>query len=277
VIDPRDARLTPRSELDWGSERGLFRVVDDAAHPDGGTWSGAWRKNTDELRMKDFAIHAAGVGRGTRVLDLGCADGAQMTYCGLLGAECYGQDLSEASVAVANEKLARLGLTGEAKVGDATSLQFDDNSFDVVLSSDFHEHLTDDQQRETLREVWRVLRPGGRFALKTPNLTYLRASLTVKRLAALAKGRSPLGLTIPHTPGTDDPQHVGLVGRGVLERQLVGAGFEAVEILHAPMRKLGVRPWMTVLSTEIPVLRDVLNEALYSRAYKPIAASYFPT
>jgi SAM-dependent methyltransferase len=200
-----------------------------------------------------------------------------MTYCGLLGAESFGQDLSETSVAVANEKIARLGLTGEAKVGDATSLRFDDNSFDVVLSSDFHEHLTDDQQRATLREVWRVLRPGGRLALKTPNLTYLRASLNAKRLMALARGRSPLGLTIPHTPGTDDPQHIGLIGRGTLERQLVACGFEAVEILHAPMRKLGVRPWMSVLSTEIPVVRDVLNEALYCRAFKPIATAYFPS
>jgi len=210
------------------------------------------------------------------ILDLGCADGAQMVYCGLQGATVYGQDLSQEQVDRVNQKLAYLHLVGEARVGDATELSFDTATFDAVISSDFHEHLDAPAQVAALRECLRVLKPGGTLVLKTPNLGYLRASLWYKRLRALLHGRTPFGYTIPHAKGSFDPQHVGLTTRWHLARHLHEAGFLNWEFHYAALRRFGLRPLMDVASTEVPILRDWLCEDLVCRAWKPIALSHFP-
>jgi SAM-dependent methyltransferase len=226
--------------------------------------------------MKDAAIMALDPRPGLKVLDLGSADGAQMVYCALMGADIAGQDLDQTSVAVANAKLETLSVAGGAVVGDATALHFGDNSFDAVISSDFHEHLTDGQQDAVLREAWRVLKPGGRLVVKTPNLWYLRIALLFKRCHELLARRNPLSVVIPHTPGTDDPQHVGLVSRPLLARQLSEAGFGQVHFIYTPLRRGRISFIVDVLSAEVPFVRDGLCEAVMCIARKPIASAYFP-
>ena len=212
---------------DWFDERGLFGVHQDFdrqdAQPDAGQLT--WRKNVDFLRLKDFALHLLEPRPGMTILDLGCATGTQMIYCALQGAIVYGQDLDETRIQKAREKLARLGLNGHLTVGNAAQTTFPDGTFDAVLSSDFHEHLSASDQIAVLRECRRVLKPGGRLVLKTPNLTYLRAALWFKRFSALMRLRSPFGYVIPHTPGTWNPEHIGLSTRPGLSRQLDVAGF----------------------------------------------------
>jgi SAM-dependent methyltransferase len=51
--------------------------------------------------------------------------------------------------------------------GDATDLPFEDESFDAVTMFDLLEHVPDD--RQAMREAFRVLRPGGFLLLSTPN------------------------------------------------------------------------------------------------------------
>jgi SAM-dependent methyltransferase len=268
----------PRLDVDledFGAERGLFR--DEAAdRRDGEPWAGKWRRNFDFLRLKDHALHLVGPRPGMRVLDLGCANGAQMVMMGLQGAEVDGQDLDPDLVAQANRKLSSLGLEPRAAVGDAAQLQFDDDVFDAVLSSDFHEHFDDVQASAINAEALRVLRPGGRLVVKTPNLRYLRTSLVFKRARGALRGIDPRSFVIPHTPGTIDPEHIGLRTRWDLLRTLEDAGFADVTFSYAPLRRFGRRPWIEVLSTEIPGVRDVLSEDLFSVAYKPIHASWFP-
>ncbi|HLE56816.1 MAG TPA: class I SAM-dependent methyltransferase, partial [Rhodothermia bacterium] len=161
---------------DWADERGLFSIHPDfdraGFHPDQD--EARWHKNVDFLRLKDFALHLLQPRPGMTILDLGCATGTQMIYCALQGATVYGQDLDEARVQQAREKLGRLGLSGHAAVGDAAHTTLTDGMFDAVLSSDFHEHLSFHDQIAVLRECRRVLKPGGRLILKTPNLIYLR-------------------------------------------------------------------------------------------------------
>ncbi|MEZ4454212.1 MAG: class I SAM-dependent methyltransferase [Nannocystaceae bacterium] len=55
----------------------------------------------------------------------------------------------------------------EAKVADGASIPYDDATFDVVVADNVLEHL--DDPTGVLREVARVLRPGGSFLFKTPN------------------------------------------------------------------------------------------------------------
>ena len=97
-----------------------------------------------------------------------------------------------------------------------------------------------------------------------------------KRMRALRRLRNPLKIVIPHTPGTDDPQHIGLTTRWRFTRLLSEAGFLHYEFLYAPLRRFGLSGFIDVLSTEIPVVRDFLCEDLFCRAFKPITLSHFP-
>ncbi len=273
-------RIVPVSsdhDAEWRDLRGLFPVDAGAVRRGAAAPAeDAWCKNFDFLRLKDFALHLLDVRPGMAILDLGCAYGAQMIYAGLQGAAMSGIDLDPVRVAMARRKLTASGLSGDARVGDATALPFEDGRFDGVLSSDFHEHLSHGQQIAVFRESRRVLKPGGRLVLKTPNLNYLTLATWIKRLRALSKGRSPFGYVIAHTEGTQNPEHVGLTTRSRMSRQLEEAGFQNWQWHYAPQRRLGVSYVMDVASTETPFLRDWFCEDLFLVAYKPIASAYFP-
>ncbi|MBM3267961.1 MAG: class I SAM-dependent methyltransferase [Candidatus Sericytochromatia bacterium] len=112
----------------------------------------------------------AGVGPGTRVLDVGC--GVGQTACLLAGAyraDVVGLDRSARMVARARERAGRRGLlrvsdagTGATFLeGDAYALPFDEGSFDVVFAESVTLFL--DRSR-VLPELRRVLVPGGRVA-----------------------------------------------------------------------------------------------------------------
>jgi hypothetical protein len=81
---------------------------------------------------------------------------------------------------------------------------------------------------------------------------------------------------IPHTPGTEDPQHIGLTTRWELTRLLQAAGFLNYQFFTPPLRRFGYSPLMETLSSEIPVLRDWLSEDVVCVALKPISLAHFP-
>lgn len=70
-------------------------------------------------------------------------------------------DYAPYSIRAVRENLKRAGLEGEAIMADAKELPFDDGSVDVVLSGGLLEHFRD--PLPILREMARVLRPGGLF------------------------------------------------------------------------------------------------------------------
>jgi SAM-dependent methyltransferase len=254
--------------------RGYFHIPGEPDEPPR-TTPKRW-KNLDFMRLRDVALQLVDPRPGNRILDVGCANGPTMIYCGLQGAEVFGQDLDPARVAAANEQLRKYAISGEARVGDATALTFPKGHFDAVISSDFVEHIEESTKIQMFKEACRVLRPGGVLVTKTPNLAYLQLSLFYKRLQAVRKLQNPLRLRIPHTPGTEDPQHIGLTTRWGLTRCLVAAGFYNYEFFYAPLRRFGLSPAVEIFSTEVPIVRDLLCEDLFCRATKPIALSHFP-
>lgn len=68
---------------------------------------------------------------------------------------------------------------GSAKIGYSQAIPFPADSFDVVCMSEVIEHLENDVIVQSLREVRRVLRPGGRFLGTVPADEDLRLSLAV--------------------------------------------------------------------------------------------------
>lgn len=101
---------------------------------------------------------------GDAILDVGCSAG-YFEHHFLRGkvARAVGVDINDAAV-----RFAQSSVTGvEFYCCPSNALPFEDNSFDKVLFEDVLEHV--DDETGTLREIKRVLRPGGLLVLSTPN------------------------------------------------------------------------------------------------------------
>ncbi len=100
-----------------------------------------------------------------RALELGAGTGffsLNLLLSGLVE-EVHVSDLSPGMVEAARANAQRLGFTIEGRVADAESLPYEDDSFDLVVGHAVIHHIPDVEA--ALREVLRVLRPGGRFVI----------------------------------------------------------------------------------------------------------------
>jgi ubiquinone/menaquinone biosynthesis C-methylase UbiE len=79
------------------------------------------------------------------------------------GVRLTGIELSPAMLELASQRAAELGREVDFRVGDATTLEFSDESFDTVSCTFSLCTIPDD--RAAVAEAWRVLRPGGHFVL----------------------------------------------------------------------------------------------------------------
>jgi ubiquinone/menaquinone biosynthesis C-methylase UbiE len=115
-----------------------------------------------------------GLRPGERMLDLGCGFGRHAFEAARRGAEVValdaGQDEVEGVLAMFNAMEFEGELVKDAPAtavqGDALHLPFADGSFDRVICSEVLEHIPDDLG--AMRELTRVLRPGGTMAVTVP-------------------------------------------------------------------------------------------------------------
>src|SRR5512132_814535 len=100
-----------------------------------------------------------------KILDVGCGTGANLEMLSEFG-EAEGVDVSPEALSFCQAR----GLE-KVKLGAAEALPYDDNSFDLATGLDVVEHLDDDLAG--LKEMRRVLRPGGRTLLFVPAFMFL--------------------------------------------------------------------------------------------------------
>jgi SAM-dependent methyltransferase len=96
-----------------------------------------------------------------RFLDLGCGLGRNTYLFAESGFATSAMDLSEYSVKTVLEESARRGLSVDVRHGDMNSLPFDDRSFDCILAYLVISHTDSEGIKLILKEMGRVLRPGG--------------------------------------------------------------------------------------------------------------------
>jgi 2-polyprenyl-3-methyl-5-hydroxy-6-metoxy-1,4-benzoquinol methylase len=137
---------------------------------------------------------------GARLLDVGCGSGAFLAQMGRMGWDVTGVDPDPGAVAAAR----RRGLAVQS--GTVYDAAFPDEHFDAITMNHVIEHLHD--IAGTLRECYRILRPGGVLCVVTPNLD--------------AQGHREFGRD---WYGLDAPRHLVLFTATSLKLTLAQAGF----------------------------------------------------
>ena len=133
---------------------------------------------TEEKRViaKELMPYASRIrqqGRNPRLLDLGCGTGELASIFLRAGYEYFGIDIEPERIAYARKTYPK----GKFHVMDAARLRYPNAYFDQILVTGVLHHLSDEQVRDIVREMRRVLRPGGR-ALVMEDIA-LRGSLNL--------------------------------------------------------------------------------------------------
>jgi arsenite methyltransferase len=135
-----------------------------------------WSSLVGKKRVRDRLVAALALSGHERVLDAGCGRGLALIGCAkkLTTGQAVGIDLWAAKDLSQNNPQATLanaaaeGVAGRVAVetGDITRLPFSDASFDAVISMTVLHNIPSREARDqALRELVRVLKPGGRIAI----------------------------------------------------------------------------------------------------------------
>jgi len=182
-----------------------------------------------------------------RVLDIGCGTGLNSRYISSLGHSVYGIDISHEAI----EKYKEQGFEGEV-MDLEVGMTFADASFDVVYASEIIEHVV--HYQKILEDIFRVLRPGGKLILSTPN-----SSFWVYRAGAM------LGMTVSEL---QHPMHLRFFSKKGLIRAFRKCGFE---IEHAS----GQNMYLLLPDVDFSPVGKLLKLCRFTREFRYTSKTYF--
>ena len=213
--------------------------------------------------IKRRQVAALGPGPGVRVLDAGCGRGEVLLACAQAGAEVAGVDYAEAAVEISRETLSDVP-GADVRQADLTALPWGDESFDRVLLGDVIEHVDPPQTVPMLRELRRVLAPGGRVLVHTaPNRLFTQFAWPAVRPLMHAARQGDAARRLDERLEAAESYHVNEQSVYGLRRGLRDAGF------------VSVRAWVdpNVMRTGEHFLTDGLNESRAMRAAGRVASA----
>ncbi|MBF0415232.1 MAG: class I SAM-dependent methyltransferase [Magnetococcales bacterium] len=169
-------------------------------------WDAVW-ENPDNLEEWTYLSHIIcetvavtlrnqGVGPGLRIAEAGCGSGRITLKLGdMFHAIIHFLDFSSVSVNNLKNRVARREIPGHVIQGDLFAIPIRDGSLDVIWNAGVLEHFTGDIQRDALKEMIRVLKPGGLLITLNPfagSLLHTLGKAFVEKLT-----RYPYGEEIP--------------------------------------------------------------------------------
>jgi ubiquinone/menaquinone biosynthesis C-methylase UbiE len=171
--------------------------------------------NSRHSKVTDWGLAKVSIGNDNAILDVGCGGGRTLSkLAAFVGqGKVYGIDFSDESVALSKKTNAQWIRDGRVEVrhGSVSQLPFSDGMFDLVTAVETHFWWPD--LPKDLREVFRVLKPGGRFAIIAE--VYRGANTRTAKMIEMYAAKA--GMTIL---GTDEHREL-----------LAGSGLSDVEVL----------------------------------------------
>ena len=179
-------------------------------------------------------------GRPTdRVLDMGCGWGTISYALAPRVREVVGVDFSERAVAGCNARVPVHGVDNVVfQVADARATGLKAGSFEAVVAADLFEHLYPDDSEAVAAEAFRVLAPGGVFAVWTPCRSHV---LEVLKNNDIVLKR--------------DVSHVDYKSMARMKGLMTGAGFRIERAYFAESHLRGLRVLERALQRWVPLLR----------------------
>ena len=201
-------------------------------------------------------------------LELGCGTGFFLLNLKLGGVldEGHVTDLSPGMVEVAKRNGAHLGFDLEGRVADAETLPYPDESFDLVIGHAVLHHIPDLEQ--AMREVLRVLKPGGRFVFAGEPTA--KGDFVARKLSQLTWGAAK---RITHLPGLRDKY---ARSEAELDESSRAAVLEAVVDIHTfdptQLRRLCER----VGAVEVSTVTEELTASWFGWPVRTVEAAVKP-
>ncbi len=135
-----------------------------------GEWMGQHVNDDQACRMLDYL----GTRPGQRLLDIGCGTGHTVRAALDRGLDAVGVDISAVAL---SQAAIQYGLGNRVFLAAAEDLPWSDGTFDHISILGSLEHFLDPAC--SVREVARLLKPGGRAAILVPNSHHIRAIYNV--------------------------------------------------------------------------------------------------
>ena len=119
-----------------------------------------------EQSLREMTVKLAQIKSGDQVLEIGCGTGsltlAAKRQAGPTG-NVYGIDLIPRMIELSRQKATQAGEDITFQLGGIADIPFPDNQFDVALCSFMIFHMSEETRRRGIKEIQRVLKPGGQF------------------------------------------------------------------------------------------------------------------
>ena len=194
---------------------------------------------TPELTVIQKAVlhelPALGLPPGARMLDAPCGGAAALTLALIeKGFQAIGADVDPEAKALLGNAFSKVDLNA--------ALPWPEQSFDAVFSTEGIEHL--ENHFSFLREMCRVLKPGGILVLTTPNITALRSRVRFFGSGFFGRDARPLNESSRHPL-----HHIGLATFAELRYELHVTGFRLLRVRHTHIKPISYlyaiyAPWM---------------------------------
>lgn len=195
------------------------------------------RRNVADLHLNELVPG--------RLLEIGCGDGSFLSRMKNLGWEVEGVDFDAMAAESAKEKF-----NVEVKVGRLEDMHYPEGAFDAVTLRHVIEHVFDPVK--TMREVSRILKPGGTAVLLTPNTKSL--------------GLQTFGV---NWRGLEPPRHIHLFSPNTLASVARKSGLEVVRSYST-----AANAWVVLLaSMQLAEGNPELNGMLYRPSMKMVLKS----